>query len=421
MRIFDTDSWQEIFNALSKNKWRTFFTAFGVFWGIFMLIIMLGSGKGLNNGVTQEMGDMATNSFFMWTQNTTMPYKGFKRGRHYNFDNDDTQAIIDNIPEVEYIAPRLQGWSSEGNSNVVRNERTGAFRIQGDYPDFYKIDPVDMVKGRFINEFDIRDKRKVAVIGQRVYNEMYEPDEDPIGTSMRINGVYFKIIGLFKSKKSGHQADNDNQQIFIPFTTLQKTYNYGNIVGWYSITVKGAPVSEVETQVKALMRQRHSIHPDDERAVGSFNLENQYKKMTTLFMGINGLIWIVGIGTLLAGVIGVSNIMLIVVKERTKEIGVQRAIGATPWMVISQIITESVILTTIAGYTGLVLGVAALEGVNLMIQQSGGESGMFLNPEVDFQKAMTALIVLIFSGMIAGLIPARRAVSIKPIDALRDE
>ncbi len=421
MRIFDTDSWQEIFNALSKNKWRTFFTAFGVFWGIFMLIIMLGSGKGLNNGVTQEMGDMATNSFFMWTQNTTMPYKGFKRGRNYNFDNDDTQAIIDNIPEVEYIAPRLQGWSSEGNNNVVRNERTGAFRIQGDYPDFYKIDPVDMVKGRFINEFDIQDKRKVAVIGQRVYNEMYEPDEDPIGTSMRINGVYFKIIGLFKSKKSGHQADNDNQQIFIPFTTLQKTYNYGNIVGWYSITVKGATVSEVEPKVKALMRQRHSIHPDDERAVGSFNLENQYKKMTTLFMGINGLIWIVGIGTLLAGVIGVSNIMLIVVKERTKEIGVQRAIGATPWMVISQIITESVMLTTIAGYTGLVLGVAALEGVNMMIQQSGGESGMFLNPEVDFQKAMTALIILIFSGMIAGLIPAQRAVSIKPIDALRDE
>ncbi len=420
MRLFDLDAWQEIFSALSKNKWRTFFTAFGVFWGIFMLIIMLGAGTGLNNGVSQEMGDMATNSFFMWTQNTTMPYKGFKRGRNYNFTNEDTEALKNNIPEIEYIAPRLQGWTRDGNNNVVRNERTGAFRIQGDYPDFNRIDPVDILKGRFINELDIKEKRKVAVIGLRVFNEMYEQDEDPIGTYLRINGVYFKVIGYFKSRKTDQQADNDNQQVFIPFTTLQKTYNYGNVVGWYSITAKDASVSEVEEKAKALMRKRHSVHPEDERAVGSFNVELQFKKMTTLFAGINGLIWIVGIGTLLAGVIGVSNIMLIVVKERTREIGVQRAIGATPWMVISQIITESVMLTTIAGYTGLVFGVAILEGINYLLKQSGGSS-MFLNPEVDFHKAMTALIVLVVAGMIAGFIPAKRAVSIKPIDALRDE
>jgi len=421
LKLFDADRWQEIFNTLKKNKVRTFFTAFGVFWGIFMLVIMMGSGSGLENAVGRDMGNMATNSVFMWTQRTTMPYKGFDRGRYYNFRNGDTEALLENIPEIKHIGPRIRGWGGDGNNNVVRGERTGAFTIQGDYPAYNLIDPVGMREGRFINDLDIKNYRKVCVIGERVRNEMFAAEENPIGQYLRIQGVYFKVVGVFKSTKP-HRGEYEDQVVYLPFTTLQRTYNYGDIVGWYSITSQEKiPVSVVEEKAKALLRQRHTIHPDDARAVGSFNLENEFNKMNSLFAGIRGLIWIVGIGTLLAGVIGVSNIMLIIVKERTKEIGIQRAIGATPWMVISQVILESVILTTLAGYVGLVLGVGIVEGVNYMLVSTGAESDMFANPEVNFSVAIQALEVLVVAGMLAGVIPAYRAVSMKPIDALRDE
>jgi len=422
MRFFDLDKWNEIYFALRKNPLRTFFTAFGVFWGLFMLIIMMGAGTGLYNGASQNMGDMATNSVFMWTQKTTLPYKGFPRGRFYRFNNDDTKALIDNIPEIKYIAPRLQGWSRDQNNNVVRGDRTGSFNINGDYPEINYIDPVTITKGRFINHIDIENLRKVAVIGINVFQEMFEPQEDPIGQYIQIKGVYFKVIGLYQSRKNDQQAERENQGIYMPFTTLQKVYNYGNMVGWYSITARDdVHVEVVETKAKELLKQRHSIHPDDNRAVGSFNMDKEWSKMSNLFNGIRILVWIVGLGTLLAGVIGVSNIMLIVVKERTKEIGIQRAIGATPALIITQIILESVFLTAIAGYLGLALGVGLLEGINYLLQTTGAEGNMFNNPSVDFSAAMKALSVLVVSGIFAGLIPAYRAISIKPIDALRDE
>ncbi len=422
MRIFDPDTWKEIFSTLKKNKLRTFFTAFGVFWGIFMLIIMLGSGTGLHNGVSMGMGDMATNSMFMWTQRTSIPYKGLPRGRFFNFKNGDTQALIDNIPEIEHIAPRIRGFSRNGDNNVIRGERTGSFRIQGDYPAYNIIDPMEMISGRFINDLDIEGYRKNIVIARRVYEEMFDPGEDPIGKYLRINGVWFKVVGLCKSKKNDQQAENENQQIFLPFTTLQRTYNLGDIVGWYSMTAKeDVPVSVVEARAKELLKKRHRIAPEDDRAIGSANVEEEFQKMTNLFRGINVLIWIVGLGTLLAGVVGVSNIMMIIVRERTQEIGIQRAIGATPVAVMAQIITESIFLTAMAGYVGLVAGVGVIELVNYFLMQSGASTGMFTNPTVDFGIAIKALIVLIISGAFAGMIPARRAVRIKPIDALRDE
>ncbi len=422
MGFLDADKWQEIFYALKQNKLRTFFTAFGVFWGIFMLIIMLGSGKGLRNGTTQGMGDFATNSMFMWTQQTTIPYKGFPRGRRYNFNNDDTQALKDNIPEIQYIAPRLQVFTRGENNNVVRGERTAAFTIQGDYPEYNLIDPANIEQGRFINRLDIEQKRKNVVIGTRVYQEMFEMGEDPIGESIRIQGVYFKVVGVASSKKNNRQAEQENSQIVMPFTTMQQTYNMGNRVGWYSITAKeGISASLILEQATEIMKTRHAISPDDDRAVGSFNLEEEFRKMTTLFSGIDGLIWIVGIGTLLAGIIGVSNIMLIVVKERTKEIGIQRAIGATPLLIKTQIILESVFLTTMAGYIGLAMGVGVIELINNILISSGASTDMFHNPQVDFNKAISALIILVFAGGLAGLIPAHRATQMKPIDALRDE
>jgi putative ABC transport system permease protein len=422
MRLLDSDKWHEIYYALRKNPLRTFFTAFGVFWGIFMLIIMMGAGEGLYNGASQDLGDMSTNSVFMWTQRTSMPYKGFPRGRFYRFNNDDTKALLDNIPEIKYIAPRLEGGRRGGGNNIIRGERTASFNVRGDYPEINYIDPVQVTKGRFINHMDIEELRKVAVIGISVFHELFEPHEEPIGQYIQIQGVYFKVIGMFQSKKNDQQAEHDNQALFIPFTTLQKVFNYGNVVGWYSMTANdNVRVEVVENKARELLKQRHSVHPDDSRAVGSFNLDKEWSKMTNLFTGIRGLVWIVGIGTLLAGVIGVSNIMLIVVKERTKEIGIQRAIGAAPGIIITQIIIESVLLTAVAGYFGLAIGVGLLELINYGLSSSGAETNMFTNPSVDFNKAMWALGILVLSGIFAGLIPARRAVSIKPIDALRDE
>lgn len=399
-------------------------TAFGVFWGIFLLIIMLGSGKGLENGVTSGMGDFATNSFFVWAERTTIPYKGFPRGRWFNFNNDDIDAIRQNIPGIKYIAPRIRGWSrGDGTNNTIRKDKTGAFSILGDYPVWRKVDPMEMLQGRFINDIDIRDKRKVAVIGTRVRDVLFDPDENPIGDYIKIQGVYFQVVGIFKPLNTNINFGGEKEQsIFLPFTTLQKTYNYGNVVGWFSITADDkTSASDIEKKTIELLASRHSVSPQDEEAFGHFNLEEEFEKMHGLFGGINGLIWIVGIGTLLAGVIGISNIMLVIVKERTKEIGIQRALGATPFKVIQQIVLEAIFLTSIAGYLGLVLGVGLVELINHLLLTSGVDNEMFKNPEVNFSIAIKALAILVISGALAGLIPAYRAVSFKPIDALRDE
>lgn len=417
--MFDADKWSEIIQALKKNRLRTFLTAFGVFWGIFMLVIMLGSGNGLRNAAFDNMGDFATNSCFMWTQQTSMPYKGFSRGRWYHFTNGDTEVLLRNIPEIKALSPRLNGWSAEGGVNTIRGEKSGAYSIMGDYPAWQQIDPVDVNSGRFINEIDIESKRKVAVIGRKVVNDLFMPDENPVGQHIKINGIYFSIVGTFKSKKSGGQADREEQNIHIPFTTLQKTYNFGDRVGWYAmVAYDEIPVGIVEEKAKTILKARHKIHPDDNRAVGSFNVAKEFRKMTGLFMGIDTLIWIVGIGTLLAGVIGVSNIMLVIVKERTKEIGIQRALGAKPLSIIVQIINESVFLTALAGCLGLAAGVWLVELINSAIGEGGD---MFKNPEVDISIAVIALTVLIIAGAFAGLLPASRAVSIRPIEAIRQD
>lgn len=420
--MFDRDRWQEIISVLKKNRLRTFFTAFGVFWGIFMLVIMMGSGNGLRNAVMSDLGNLASNSFFMWTQRTNMPYKGFPTGRWFSFNNDDTKALRDRIPEVDLVAPRLQVWGGRGENNVVRGLQTGAFDIFGDFPDFHKISPLGIQEGRFINHYDITNNRKIAVIGQQVFETLFEKEEHAIGEYIRLNGVYFMVVGTFKSKRKGGEAERENKSIFIPLTTMQRTFNMGDRVGWYSITARpDVPASLVEEKAKKLMRDRHFVHPDDDRAIGGFNVEKEYQKMLGLFTGIRILIWIVGIGTLFAGIVGVSNIMLIVVRERTREIGVQRALGATPANVISQIITEAVFLTTLSGYIGLSIGVGLLELINKSLANAGADGDFFQNPEIDFTMAVSALLILIFSGVLAGLIPARKAVSVKPIDALRYE
>ena len=420
--MFDLDRWQEIYHVLRTNKLRTFLTAFGVFWGIFMLVIMLGSGTGLRNGVTQNFGDMATNSIFVWAQQTSVPYKGFSRGRGFNFENRDADALLASIPEIKYLAPRTNVGGYNGSSTAMRGLKSGEFGLFGDYPVYNLIDPVNLTNGRFINDLDIKEKRKVVVIGKRVREILFEPKENPMNQYLKINGMYFQVIGIHKSKRTGEQASQEDQRIFMPFTTLQRVFNYGNAVGFFAVTAKDEiPVTAMEDKVIALLKKQHSVAPSDENAIGHYNLKKDFDRMNGLFAGIRFLVWIVGTGTLLAGVIGVSNIMLVVVKERTKEIGIQRALGAGPGVIISEIITESVVLTTFAGYFGLVIGVGLLELINWLLTKSGANTQMFVHPGVNFNVAITALTILIVSGALAGFIPARRAISVKPIDALRYE
>lgn len=419
--MFDSDKWQEIFSSLKKNPIRTFLTAFGVSWGIFMLIIMLGAGNGLENGVTKNFGGSATNSIFVWTQRTSVPYAGLPEGRSFYMRNEDMPFLLAEVPEIEHLAPRNQLRGYQSGNNVTYKTISGNFGVMGDYPAISHVTPMDMLKGRFINQNDINEKRKVAVIGTNVRDVLFG-DEDPINKNIKINGVYFKVVGVWKTKKRGNQGERDSQTVYIPFTTFQKAFNYGNIVGWIAMTIDPNKDAEViEEKVKAVLKRRHTVAPEDDRAFGAFNAQKSFEQMNGLFSGIATLIWIVGTGTLLAGVIGVSNIMLIIVKERTKEIGIRRAIGASPWSIISQIILESVFLTSMAGYFGLIFGVFLTEVVANAMGDDPTSDTMFTNPTIDLKIALTALCILIISGIFAGLIPARKAVKIKPIEALRAE
>jgi putative ABC transport system permease protein len=419
--MFDLDLWREIISALKKNRMRSFMTAFGVFWGIFMLIIMSGAGKALENGVLDGVKAFATNSAFFWTERTSVPYEGFQRGRRWSYDNSDIQYIRDNVKEVEYLSPRLFS-NFYGSTNTIRGERVGTFNMYGDYPDYFKIDRWTPVKGRLINDIDMIQERKVCNIGERVVEVMFAKDEDPIGQYLKISGVYYQVVGVIHAETDINIGGGKKEEtIIVPFSTMQKAYNMGNVVHFFSVTSqKGTKVSDLEDKLKKILKERHKVAPEDLQAIGSFNIEKQFIKFSALFLGIQGLTWIVGIGTLLAGVIGVSNIMLVIIKERTQEIGIQRAIGATPATVIKHIVAESVFLTVMAGYIGLSLGVGVLEILNQILLKAEGKV-FFRNPQVNLTMALSALAVLVIAGIIAGLIPAKRAVSIKPIDAIRDE
>lgn len=420
--FFDRDNWIEIIHTLKQNRLRSFLTAFGVFWGIFLLMVMLGSGKGLQNGAMDDFNDYATNSVFIWTQPTTIPHKGFPRGRRFNFNNKDVQALRQNIAEIEYIAPRNQLGGYRGVTNVTRNLKNGAFNIYGDYPEFIHIKKMTISHGRFINQLDMLERRKVAVVGTRVREVLFAPDENPVGQFIRIKGVYFKVIGVFESKSEGDRAEEETQTIFVPFTTFQNVFNFGTLVSWFSMTSKeGIPASVVERKAISLLAERHQISPQDKHAFGRENIEKQYQKMVNLFKGINILIWFVGVFTLLAGAIGVSNIMLIIVRERTKEIGIKRAIGATPVNILVQIMAESVSLTVVAGYVGLFIGVGFVELIAHILSVSRGNFDYFSNPEIDLKVAAIALSVLVVAGVLAGLIPGKKAVGIKPVEAIRQE
>ena len=421
--MFDKEKWQEIFSSLKNNKMRTTLTVFGVFWGIFMLIIMLGLGMGFKSMIQEGFGDFATNSLLIWPQQTTKAYKGFPRNRRYMFTNEDVQIIKEKFPEIEFIAPKLRAFGSEGANNATRGTKTGAFSVEGTFPEYNLIDPSKITSGRFVNNVDIEEYKKVAVIGKHVKDVLFDKDENPIGEYIKINGIYFKVVGVLTKGASNISLGSDkDRSIVIPLTTFQKVYNRGNEVGFCAVTaVKEANIAQVQQKINTFMRSRHSIAPDDEQAVGGFNLAKEFKKIFKMITGIGILIWIVGTATLLAGVIGVSNIMLVVVKERTKEIGIQRALGATPFKIMNNIITEAIFLTASSGYMGIVLGVGVIELIKMIANSTGSDNPFFTHAGVNLNVALMALFILVIFGVLAGFIPAKRAISIKPIDALRDE
>ncbi len=419
MRLFDSDTWGEIWNTLSKNRGRTILTGFGVAWGIALLIIMMASGKGLENGITRDMGNRATNSIALWSQTTSMPYKGFQRGRRFSLKNSDVDVIQQRVPEVQIVCPRNQLGGYRGSNNVIHDDKTGAFTVYGDVPEYFQIEPKILESGRWLNQRDLDDTRKVCVIGKRVQEMLFEPKEEVVGNSIQINGVYFTVIGVYESNRQGGDAEEDRQSIFIPFTTFQRAFNYGDRVGWFTFLVDPeADSDKIQTDVKTVLAQQHTVHPQDLRAFGSWSMKDEFERIQGLFAGIRGLSLFVSVFSLMAGAIGVSNIMLVVVKERTKEIGVRRALGATPNQIIMQIISESLVLTVLAGLIGIIFGSWLMTAIDLLI---GTSIDTFLHPTVRVEVVLIAFGILVFFGIVAGLLPARRAVQVKPVEALRTE
>ncbi|MBA6152259.1 ABC transporter permease [Gelidibacter maritimus] len=419
--MFSRDRWDEILEALNANKFRTLLTAFGVFWGITILVLLLALTNGLKNGVTSGFGNFATNSMFIWTQQTSKPYKGLPKGRRFNFKLDDVASLKNDFPQLKYVSPRNQLGGYSGANNVIRGTKTGAFQVNGDYPEFIKQQPMDILQGRFVSYSDINAKRKVCVIGTGVVKGMYDKDEEILGTYIKINGVNFMVIGTFKVSNSQGDKEEDANTIFVPFTTFGQAFNFADNVGWLAVTAHDETnITSLKPQIIESLKNRRKVHPEDDRAIGNFDLAEAFGRVNGLFSILSFVGYFVGALVLMSGIIGISNIMLIVVKERTKEIGVRRALGAAPWTIKSQILQESLILTILSGMVGISFAAAVIYGLNYALDMNGPVEN-FANPSVSMSVVFIALFILVVSGLLAGLIPANSATKMKPVDALRIE
>lgn len=411
----DFDSFSEILNVLTRNKSRTFLTGFGVFWGVFMLVGLVGGGDGLKELLNNNLAGFATNSAMVWAQPTTKPYNGFRKGRQWTLNYDDIKRLRTHVPELDVITPTISRWGA----NATHDDRSASGIIKGVLPEMQKVSEPKMMYGRYINQMDINQGRKVCVIGKQVYKSLFPKGGDPCGDVIRIDSVYFSVVGVNYSDGNMNVNGNDQQAIFLPLSLVQQIYNRGHSVDIICVTGKpGVVMSDITDKIRQVIAKAHDVAPDDEKGVMVFNTEMMFSMVDNMFRGINMLIWLVGIGTLLAGAIGVSNIMMVTVRERTVEIGIRRAIGATPRNVLSQIIQESILLTSIAGMSGILFVVLVLQGLEMANTTDGVATAHF---QISFWTAIGAVALLSVLGVLAGLAPALRAMSIKPVDAMRDE
>ncbi|MGF7140155.1 ABC transporter permease [Roseimarinus sediminis] len=422
--MFDIDKWQEILSTIKKNKLRTFLTGFAVAWGIFMLMVLLGAGNGLSNGVGSNFEGNALNAMWIWSRETSMPHAGFQSGRRIQFTMDDYEAISE-MDKIDKISARY--WI--GDRTYSFNNEYGNYNTQSCHPDFMDIEKFEITSGRFINDIDMKYNRKVMVIGEDIREALFK-HVDPIGQILKVGNVPFKVVGVYNEL----DPREGTRQGLIPISTAQTLFNAGNHIHNLALTtvdVSKAESEGIEEAIRLLLAKNHKFNPDDQRAIGIYNSLENYIETMKIFSAIKMFVWLIGIGTLIAGIVGVSNIMLIVVKERTKEIGIRKALGATPGSIIGLVLLESILITALAGYVGMFLGISLMEGVNFMMEQQAnaqvgasgdqGEMRMFLNPTVDLRIAVSAMLLLVSAGALAGYIPAKRASKVKPIEALHDE
>ena len=410
--MFDIDKWQEIFATIRKNQLRTFLTGFSVAWGIFMLILLLGSGKGLENSVHKNFESRAINSIQLYPGQTSIAYKGNKTGRDIQFDNEDFDYIKNNIKGIEFGTGR---YYISGSSIVAYKKEFASMDLRAVHPEFPKIEILNILEGRFFNRFDLEQYSKVVVLSLKAKDELFKKEE-ALGKYVTVTGVPFEVIGVFTPK---NDRDKDTKTLYLPISTAQRVYSGANRLHNIAVTTGASTVEEskaIHEQIKKVMAQRHHYDPKDTKAMFSYNALEDFQKVLSLFRGIRIFMWVIGLGTIIAGIVGVSNIMIVVVRERTKEIGIRKALGATPWSIISLILQEAIFITAVAGYVGMVLGIGLLEIIARNVHTE-----FFLNPEADLSVAISATVLLVVAGALAGFIPARRAAAIKPIEALRDE
>lgn len=419
--MFDFDRWQEVFSTLSHNRVRTFLTAFGVFWGIFLLVVMLGFSKGLWLGATRSMQNLTNNVVYVWGQARALPYRGMKAYSSVPLNVADAEPMR-RVAGVKVLAPGIElgGW--QAGVPVTRNEYQGHFRILGDFPEFKHFERFHNFEGRLLNERDMRERRKVAVVGDRVREVLFPEKErkrSPIGEYICVRGVYFLVVGTYQTTWPGDSGERALATIHIPFTTFQATYRTNDRVGYFAVELEpDAPALTTEQSLRQVVARNHSVHPEDPTGVGSYNSAKDVERAQRLFAGIVGFTWFVSVATLLAGLLGVSNIMLISIKERTSEFGVRKALGATPGAIVSLVLQEALVLTALAGYAGLVVGVIGLRVANGILKNDDGPLGP---PSIELGTAVVAALVVVLGGIVAGVVPARRAVSVPAVEALRVE
>lgn len=418
MRLFDPDNWQEIWMTITRNKTRSILTAFGVSWGIFMLVILLGMGGAFRDSILGSVDGLEVRSAYFWSNTTSEPYKGHNKYRYWNIDNRDLDIIQHKARSVDLISPMLARWDQQ----ATRGNKKNSYTVLGMTPEQNRLEKHIPIEGRLLSEADNNGYRKVCVIGEQVYQTLFDIDEQAVGKFVRVGDIYYQIVGvIIPAAENASIMSDPKRTIYMPFNTMQRTFNLGTRIHQFGVTPKaGYPMEVLIDEVKRILKENHEIAPTDDNAVYVANLEEQFAMINNIFLGIDILVWIVGLGALLSGIIGISNIMLVTVRERMREIGIRRALGAQPGMILWQIMSESFVLTTLAGLGGMTVGLWILALVGFIFEHSQGGISMAA-PTLSFGTAMAAMGILIVSALLAGIIPAIMAMRAKAIDAIRDE